>query len=564
MVYSKTSKKINKKVRVSLRCGPSCDACSVRYTKPRAQKRAVQNSKPIQETYWLTSILILRSMAFVYLIAFSVAYFQNKPLIGTNGLYPYTHALEQHASNHTSYWDRFISAPTLLWLMPYSNDSLDQIALCGMLLSSFVLLFGYALCHFSVFVSLWMLYHSLANVGGLFYGQSLPGMEDDYRGGIGVESQLLETGFLAIFLCRTRLMPWKYKQKPSKLIILLFLWLSLRVMIGAGMIKIRAGGCWLDYTCMYYHYETQPNPSPMAWVLHNNPVWCHHVEVAMNHFIELIAPWLLFVPVRKVRIGCVLLQIVFQFALITSGNLSFINWVTMVAVLAGLDDAFCGHYLWFLFSHKEREHTVEKKKESEGFCFYKWLCVGVFALIGYLSVDAVHNILSPEQIMNTSFDAFRVVNSYGAFGSVGKERFEVVLSMTGDACVDEETSWTEIVFECKPGPLDRRPCVITPYHYRLDWQIWMAGFPPHNPSMHPWIYSFVAQLLRKDAHTIQLLDESNTFDNVTHIKADVFKYEFTKQWTDHNWWRRRFISAYLPPINLQNIKQFQPSNNEKT
>eukprot|EP01083_Nonionella_stella_P028539 78607_1 len=82
-------------VRVSLRCGPSCDASSVRRTKPKTQL----------QTYSMTSILILRSLAFVYLIAFSVAYFQNKALIGTNGIYPYTQALEQHSSDHTSYWD---------------------------------------------------------------------------------------------------------------------------------------------------------------------------------------------------------------------------------------------------------------------------------------------------------------------------------------------------------------------------------------------------------------------------------------------------------------------------
>ena len=42
------------------------------------------------------------------------------------------------------------------------------------------------------------------------------------------------------------------------------------------------------------------------------------------------------------------------------------------------------------------------------------LSLGV--LVAYLSVPIVQNLLSSRQIMNTSFDSFRLVNTYGAFG----------------------------------------------------------------------------------------------------------------------------------------------------
>ncbi len=29
--------------------------------------------------------------------------------------------------------------------------------------------------------------------------------------------------------------------------------------------------------------------------------------------------------------------------------------------------------------------------------------------------------------------------------------------------------WREYEFKCKPGAVGRRPCFISPYHYRLDW-----------------------------------------------------------------------------------------------
>ena len=37
-------------------------------------------------------------------------------------------------------------------------------------------------------------------------------------------------------------------------------------------------------------------------------------------------------------------------------------------------------------------------------------------LIAYLSIPVVKNLLSSNQAMNTSFDSFRIVNTYGAFG----------------------------------------------------------------------------------------------------------------------------------------------------
>lgn len=36
--------------------------------------------------------------------------------------------------------------------------------------------------------------------------------------------------------------------------------------------------------------------------------------------------------------------------------------------------------------------------------------------------------------------------------------------------------WEEFQFKCKPGDPKRRPCIISPYHYRLDWLMWFAAF----------------------------------------------------------------------------------------
>ena len=52
-------------------------------------------------------------------------------------------------------------------------------------------------------------------------------------------------------------------------------WLIFRIMLGAGLIKIRGDNCWRDLTCMQYHYETQPIPNPMSPLLHATPSKCN-------------------------------------------------------------------------------------------------------------------------------------------------------------------------------------------------------------------------------------------------------------------------------------------------
>jgi hypothetical protein len=99
-------------------------------------------------------------------------------------------------------------------------------------------------------------------------------------------------------------------------------------------------------------------------------------------------------------------------------------------------------------------------------------------MIAYLSLPVVLNLVSSKQAMNTSFEPFRIVNSYGAFGSVTKQRHEVIFMGTHSENIhdQENTKWLEYEFKCKPGDVNRRPCLISPYHYRLDWLMWFAAF----------------------------------------------------------------------------------------
>ena len=51
-----------------------------------------------------------------------------------------------------------------------------------------------------------------------------------------------------------------------------------------------------------------------------------------------------------------------------------------------------------------------------GLCVRRVFEVMLGIMMAYLSIPVVQNLLSSRQAMNTSFDSFRIVNTYGAFG----------------------------------------------------------------------------------------------------------------------------------------------------
>jgi len=253
-------------------------------------------------------------------------------------------------------------------------------------------------------------------------------------------------------------------------------------MFGAVLIKLRGDPCWTDLTCLEYHYETQPIPNPISWYLHQMPAWFHKAGVLFNHFVELIVPFFVFGP-RLVRHFAGICLILFQVILIISGNLSFLNWLTITIALACFDDKFFG----FFFGQKLRERVkslVHVPLPRSKFAVVSLLTL----LIIYLSIAPTKNLLASRQIMNTSYDQFHIVNTYGAFGHVGKERYEVILQGTDEPFITDTTKWQEYEFKCKPGDVNRRPCVVSPYHYRIG----ILLVKLFNQSL---VFNFIAKLL---------------------------------------------------------------------
>ena len=151
--------------------------------------------------------------------------------------------------------------------------------------------------------------------------------------------------------------------------------------------------------------------------------------------------------------------------------------------------------------------------------------------------------------MNRSYNPLHLVNSYGAFGHIGIKRFECVIKGTNDPKLEE---WFEYDFKAKPGNPTRSHPIISPYHYRLDWQIWFAamGSYQHNP----WLVHYVYKLLKNDKDALSLI-LGNPFPDQppTFIKIDLYQYSFPKkEYKGSLKWDRRFVKPYLPPLNVSN------------
>jgi hypothetical protein len=112
-------------------------------------------------------------------------------------------------------------------------------------------------------------------------------------------------------------------------------------MFGAGLIKLRGDPCWRDMSCLDYYYETQPMPTPLSWYFHwgPEPEWTHHAGVWVNHFTELVVPFAYFLP-QPVASSAAIETIIFYALIMASGNLSWLNLLTMVLAVPALDDRF--------------------------------------------------------------------------------------------------------------------------------------------------------------------------------------------------------------------------------
>jgi Lipase maturation factor len=479
--------------------------------------------------------VLQRGIAALYLVAFVSSLNQFRPLLGEHGLLPAPELLEWARSSQRA--GRTLR-PTVFRWMRYTDRRLVGLCIGGIAVAAVLVCgipqLGPPWVPMLAFLLLWLAYMSIVSIGQTFYS-------------FGWEMLLLEAGFLAAFLGSD-------SQPPSTIVIVLFWWLLFRLEFGAGMIKIRGGREWRDLTALTYHHETQPMPGPLSRQAHLLPRWFHKGEVLGNHFAQLVVPWFLFAPLLGLWIpgpvpaivGAVAagIVIVTQLWLVATGNFAWLNWATIVLAFSAIGVPAPGQ-------NQERA-AADSPWLIDGIPL-PWLLVtavvGVLYLV--LSWPALRNLFAHRQLMNASFNRWQLANAYGAFGTVTRERIEIVVEGTLED--DPATAtWHEYAFKGKPGDLGRIPRQFAPYHLRLDWLMW---FLPLGHSLDEWFTPFLVKLLEADRPTLRLL-ALDPFEGSAPrwVRAVSYRYRFTTHAQfreDRERWRRDRRREVIGPVALR-------------
>jgi hypothetical protein len=459
----------------------------------------------VDSQYTFARSVLQTGTAAIFLIAFVAALRQFRALLGSHGLTPIPAFLERTS---------FRAAPSVFHLH-YSDRFCAGVCWFGILLAVALLagvddlvpLWAAPL----LWLTLWAAYLSIVNVGQLWYS-------------FGWESLLLETGFLVAFLGNDSV-------SPPVLVLFAARWLLFRVEFGAGLIKLRGDPCWRDLTCLQYHHETQPLPGPLSWFFHHLPKPLHRIEVAGNHFAQLVVPFALFAPQPVATVAAVVV-IVTQLWLVASGNFAWLNWLTIVLA----------------FSAISRDHPGPELPAPTW-----WVVVVLLftAATAVLSVGPARNLIARRQRMNASYNPLHLVNSYGAFGSITRYRDELVIEGTDAEFLDEHTQWREYEFKGKPGDVRRLPRQWAPYHLRLDWLMWFAAIS--SGYGRPWLTRLLHRLLEGDEITLKLLRHNPFPDSPPRfVRVQLYRYRYST-WAqlrrDRVWWQRTLLAPYVPPLS---------------
>src|SRR5262249_24858341 len=160
----------------------------------------------------------------------------------------------------------------------------------------------------------------------------------------------------------------------------------------------------------------------------------------------LVVPFALFAPQPVASVAAAIV-VVTQLWLVLSGNFAWLNWLTIVLAVSAIDQSGFASVL-----------PVPDAPALPG-------PPGWFAGLGmvfevmtvFLSYWPVRNMISSHQRMNAAFNPYHLMNTYGAFGSIGRVRLEVVIEGTDGTEITEHTVWKEYGFKGKPGDPRRMP-----------------------------------------------------------------------------------------------------------
>jgi predicted DCC family thiol-disulfide oxidoreductase YuxK len=488
-------------------------------------------------TYLWARRWFLRTLGVIYLIAFVSLWVQVDALIGNDGISPINQFLP---AVHQQLGGRAYSLlPTLCWFNS-SNAFLHFLCAGGVVLS---LLLIAGLVPAVSLIALFVLYLSLTIAGQAFLSFQW-------------DILLLETGFLAIFLAPWQIWPKRGREPPvSRAALFLLKLLLFKLMVMSGVVKLTSGDDswgWLDHsfhwsalTALDYHYWSQPLPTVFGWWADKSSEWFKHFSVAFCLAVEIIAPFFIWAP-RWPRLIAAALIVFLQIAIAVTGNYCFFNLLTIALCLLLIDDAAIGR----------KYATVIDPRFSYRLSIYG--AITVIVLTVPINAWLIFTAFKPDApwprplaAIYGRVEAFRIVNGYGLFRVMTKDRGEIVIEGSADGI-----DWLPYEFKWKPGDVKRAPGWCAPHQPRLDWQMWFAALG--TPQQNPWLGGLVVRLLQGSRDVIQLLARNPFPDQPPrYIRASFYRYRFTTV-EEHRqsgaWWKRQELGEYLPTVSLNQLR----------
>ncbi|MEK9656930.1 MAG: lipase maturation factor family protein [bacterium] len=482
-----------------------------------------------ETSYFYVSRLFLQLLGLVYFVAFLSLLLEIKGLYGASGILPFDMLFKWYRFHFGAY--NFLEIPSLFWFI---NSNTFLLLVCWVSLCLSLMLFLGFLPLFSSFF-LWVFYLSFVSAGQVFLRFQW-------------DVLLLEVGFLALFLAPFRLSLFsKYHIKPSRVLIFLFQFLLFRVVFCSGLVKLFSGdSSWLDFSALNYHFITQPLPTFFSWFFAYLPEWSLKLLCIFVLFIELLIPWFIFLPGRFKRIAFYFINML-MVGIIISGNYCFFNFLIMAMTLFLLEE----RHIIFLYRFLRIDLITYKPhfifqvywKKLLFLSFFLSFFLASFVLDFQRFVPFISTLSVPFQHIAKRF---YLINSYGLFSVMTKNRYELDIQATFDG-----VHWQSYIFNYKPNTVYDFPSFVIPFQPRLDWQMWFAALGEYDHT--PWMSYFVMALFQQRRDVLSLLNlPQDPFLTRPPLAIRILRYRYTfSDWNklkDGLFWDKKFHDIYLEAV----------------
>lgn len=469
--------------------------------------------------YEIVAWLFVRIFALIALVAFISFGTQALGIIGSQGIVPVTQLI--NAANTQLGTERYWFIPMLFWINT-SDFFIQTICFIGGILSLF-LFFNCLprICLLGIYIT----YLSLVCAGQVF-------MTFQW------DLFLLETALISFVMIGS-----------LNIGIWLLRWLLFRFMFAGGIVKILSGDpAWRDFSALKYYFFTEPLPTPIAWYTNQLPDFILSTCSFGTLIVELLVPFLIFFP-RRVRFFAALIIMLFQSIILLTGNYNWFNILTILLCLVCLDDAAVRH----LTPHRIFNFIKNRTKQIKSSTVFLYFAVTFSVLTIFISLvqfkaRITGNLSAFSTVVYRAVAPFGIVNMYGPFAVITKQRLEIIIEGSNDGI-----DWKEYTFKYKPGDIKRPPLWNIPFQPRLDWQMWFAALSP--PEQNPWFYSFLQRLLEGSPTVLSLL-EANPFPDKppVYVRALFYDYHFStseERKQTGAWWNRDLLNFYVRDVMLK-------------